>query len=256
MIITLTTDWGTTDFYLPLLKGEILSALPEVRLVDITHDIPRYDYIKTAFVLANSFHHFPKGTVHLIGVGSVPEAHSKYLAVLYRGHYFIGTDNGIFSLIMEDEKVTIVELGEQVNSSFPMLDIFMKPALALASGSPLSSLGKTRDGLIRSVMTKPSYDSNLLNGNIVYMDAFDNAITNISRQIFDEVGKGRPFTLYMRKFTYNITTISKNYNDVDRGDMMAFFNTLNLLEIGINRGNAGGLMGLKYRDPIRIEFHD
>ena len=108
---------------------------------------------------------------------------------------------------------------------------------------------------MRSLLAKPSYDSNMLTGSIVYMDSFENAITNIHQDLFNDICKGRDFTIYMRKFDYNITKISKNYNDVARADIVAFFNSLNLLEIAMNQGNAGGLLGLKYRDPIRIEFH-
>lgn len=255
MIITLTTDWGNSDFYLPALKGAMLTALPGVQLIDITHNIPRQDTIKTAFILSNCFYHFPKGTVHLIGVGSVPEKQGRHLAVLYKGHYFIGTDNGLFSLIMEEEKSTIVELEDTTRSSFPMLDVFMKPAVALAAGKPMSSLGKTREGIMRSLLAKPTVDANILSGSIVYMDAFENAITNIKKDFFEECSRGRSFTIYMRKFDYNITTLSSNYNDVGRGDIVAFFNSINLLEIAMNQGNAGGLLGLRYRDPIRIEFH-
>ena len=143
----------------------------------------------------------------MIGVGSVPENQGRHLVVLYKGHYFIGTDNGLFSLIMEDEKSTIVELTDDKNSTFPMFDVFLKPAIALASGKPMSSLGKTRDGIMRSLLAKPSYDSNMLTGSIVYMDSFENAITNIHQDLFNDICKGRDFTIYMRKFDYNITKI-------------------------------------------------
>ena len=137
-----------------------------------------------------------------------------------------------------------------------MLEVFLKPALALASGTPFHQLGKTRDGIVRSLTTKPSYDANILYASVVYMDQFENAITNVSKSLFEEVRKGRKFIIYIRKFNYNIETINTTYNDVPPGEIVAFFNTLDLLEIAINQGKAGGLLGIKYREQIRIEFHD
>src|SRR5690606_39703484 len=103
-IITLTTDLGHKDFYQAALKGSLLSLLPAVRIVDISHDIAPFDLQQAAFIIKNSYHYFPKKTVHLIGVDSVYNKDTRYLAMKYKGYYFIGADNGIFSLIFDDQR--------------------------------------------------------------------------------------------------------------------------------------------------------
>ena len=115
-IITLTTDLGYKDFYQAALKGSILKTLPKVTIIDISHEIEAFNISKAAFLLKNSFHYFPKGTVHLIGIDTVYSASNKYLALKYQDHYFVGADNGIFSLIFEE----IVAL----NFTIPTLSAF------------------------------------------------------------------------------------------------------------------------------------
>src|SRR3989338_5913938 len=103
-IITLTTDLGSSDFYVGALKGAILSQLADVTLVDITHNIPLYNFSKAAFIVRNCYKDFPQGTIHIIGVNPEIDAETAHVAIFYNGHYFIGADNGMFSLIFEDRK--------------------------------------------------------------------------------------------------------------------------------------------------------
>src|SRR3989344_8200052 len=109
-IITLTTDLGSTDFYVGSLKGAILSQLADVTIVDITHNIPLYDFSKAAFIVRNCYRDFPKGTIHVIGVNPETDAETTHVAIEYDGYYFIGADNGVFSLIFDNIPDKIVEL--------------------------------------------------------------------------------------------------------------------------------------------------
>ena len=144
-IITLTTDLGYKDFYQAALKGSILNTLPTVNIIDITHEIEAFNISKAAFLLKNSFYYFPKGTVHLIGIDTVYSAANKYLAVKYRDHFFVGADNGIFSLIFEEAPQQVVELNILQDLKFlhfPLADIFVKAACHLASGGVLVDIGE------------------------------------------------------------------------------------------------------------------
>src|ERR1700749_553474 len=102
-IITLTTDLGDKDIYQAALKGSILKLLPTVNIVDITNSVAAYNVQQAAFILKNSFYYFPEGTVHLIGIDTVFNEHTRYLAIRYKKHFFVGSDNGIFSLMFTQE---------------------------------------------------------------------------------------------------------------------------------------------------------
>ncbi len=110
-IITLTTDLGDKDIYQAALKGSILKSLPLVNIVDITHSVAAFNVQQAAFILKNSFYYFPDATVHLIGIDTVYNNDTKYLAVRYKEHYFVGADNGIFSLMFDSEPDEIVEIN-------------------------------------------------------------------------------------------------------------------------------------------------
>src|SRR6476661_7302001 len=133
-IITLTTDLGSKDFYQAALKGSILSLLPTVNIVDITHEVSAFNIPQAAFLLKNSFHYFPKDTVHLIGIDSVFNEETRYLALKYKDHYFVGSDNGISSLLFDSEPEEMVELNIMQDLKFlhfPLSDIFAKAATHL-----------------------------------------------------------------------------------------------------------------------------
>src|ERR1700759_4425030 len=110
-IITLTTDLGDKDIYQAALKGSILKLIAGVTIVDITHSVAAFNVQQAAFILKNSFHYFPDGTVHLIGIDTVYNTNTKYLMVRYKGHYFVGADNGIFSLMFTDEPQEMFEIN-------------------------------------------------------------------------------------------------------------------------------------------------
>jgi len=109
-VITLTTDLGHKDFYQAALKGSLISELPDVRIVDITHEIPAFNIPRAAFVLANAYHYFPKKTVHIIGINTLFHEGSRYVAMMYNDHFFVGADNGIFSLLLNGDKAASVVL--------------------------------------------------------------------------------------------------------------------------------------------------
>ena len=110
-IITLTTDLGDKDIYQAALKGSILKLLPSVNIVDITNNVSAFNIQQAAFILKNSFHYFPDNTVHLIGIDTVFNNNTKYLAIKYKNHYFVGADNGIFSLMFNAEPDEMVEIN-------------------------------------------------------------------------------------------------------------------------------------------------
>jgi S-adenosylmethionine hydrolase len=258
-IITLISDLGYKDYYLPALKGTIYSQWADATIVDITHEIKPFDTLHAAFVLKNSYPNFPKGTVHLIGINAEASIHQPHIAVQKDDQFFIGADNGIFSLLFSSPPDKIIELNIKQESdclTFPLRDVFVKAACHLARGGTIELLGIKRTELIEKTMFRPASDNYMIRGNVLYVDIYENVITNVSRDHFHEVGKGRPFTIYFRKSEYNISSICTKYSDVPEGEKLALFGTSGYLEIAINKGTAARLFGLKQNDSLRIEFHD
>jgi S-adenosylmethionine hydrolase len=255
-IITLTTDLGHKDFYQAALKGSILSQLDTANIVDISHEVSAFNIPQAAFILKNAFYYFPKGTVHLIGIDSVFNEKTRYLAIKYRNHYFVGSDNGIFSLLFEEDPSEIVELNIMQDLKFlhfPLSDIFPKAVSHLAKGGKLSEIGIPVSGIEEKMTIQPVIEPDIIRGSVIYIDSFQNIITNITKELFTSLQKNREFTLYFKR-NDSISQLSWHYNEVPEGEKLCLFGISNHLEIAINKGNASGLLGLHLGDIVRIEF--
>ncbi len=255
-IITLTSDLGLKDYYVASVKGAILSRCPEAVIVDITHEIPPFDIIQTSIILKNCYRDFPEGTIHIIGVNSEKHQDIPHVAVEYNGHFFIGADNGIFSLIFDKEPDKIVEINfEEVKfTTFATKDVFARAACLLAQKQDIHLLGTPKDALEQKSMFRAISEGDLIKGMVIYIDHYGNVLTNVTQSMMQEIGQGRPFTLYFRGGDYNISKIHRYYHDVPEGERVALYNSSGFIEIAINKGNANKLFGIKQGDPIRIEF--
>ena len=143
--VTLTTDFGHKDYSIAVIKAALLSQIPGVNIIDISHQISPYNHSETAYILKNSYAAFPNGSIHIIGVESEFTPENIHLAMEFDGHFFIGADNGIFSLIKEElksNKIVAINIHKSVITSFPVLDVFVKVACHIARGGTLEIIGK------------------------------------------------------------------------------------------------------------------
>tara|TARA_B100000925_G_scaffold288531_1_gene269688 strand:+ start:339 stop:1124 length:786 start_codon:yes stop_codon:yes gene_type:complete len=258
-IITLTTDLGTVDHYVSAVKATILRQLDNANIVDISHDIPSFNIIHAAFVLKNVYQEFPAGSIHIIGVNAETNEDNSHLAVYANGHYFVGTDNGIFSLLLDlkpDKIVEITTTRESDNENFPVKDVFAKAACHIARGGTLEIIGTEIKQFSKEfAKLEALHDKNSIRGSIIHIDHYGNAITNISQRLFKDVAKGRAYTINLgSKEHYSLNTIKRKYNEVQAGDAVALFISTDFLTISINNGSASSLMGLHINDTVRIEF--
>ncbi len=254
-IITLISDWGYTDFYLASVKGMIYRYLPEVRIVDISHSLKTYDIVEAAYIIKNSYPSFPDGTVHIIGLNTEESIKHAHTIVYYKKQYFIGTDNGVFSMIFDGEPDMIVELDVLLDSTvntFSTRDRFVKAATHLAEGKPIEELGDVKTELVNMFLFEPSADKEGIKGIVTYIDNFENLFTNISFELFNKTINGKKFEI--RFNSYIINSISNSYSDVRPGEMLALFASNEMLEIAINKGDAASLLGMKKLSPITIRL--
>lgn len=256
-IITLTSDWGLKDHYLAAVKGTILNYLPEARIIDISHNINPFDAEQAAFVIKNSYKSFPKGTIHIIGVSTEESDKYPHTVIFHEGHYFIGTDTGVFSMIFEKTPEKIFELDIPQDSdhfTFSSRDRFVKAAIHIAQGKKLEELGNKKNTINQKILFRPVVDNNLIKGLVIYVDEYENIITNINEKLFREVGKNKKFSIMFRGESVN--KVHRSYNDVTAGEIVALFNSMDLLEIAMNQGKASSLLGLTVDDSVMIEFEE
>ena len=245
-IITLTTDLGLKDYYVSSIKASILNQYPDATIVDISHDVPKFDIAQAAFVVKNAMKDFPPGTIHILGVKPEASAATPHVAMYINGQYFIGADNGIFSLIFDQDPDKVVELT--INQDTDLLTFH------LARGGTLEIIGGPKDAFIQRSLFRAVVNEGMIRGTIIYVDSYGNVVTNINEKLFREIGKGKSFTIYFRESRYKIHQIVKSYNHIEEGDSLALFGATGYLEIAINSGNASQLLGLNINETIRIEF--
>lgn len=253
-IVTLTTDFGWQDYYLALIKGGLLGQNPTLNLVDLTHQIENYDIVRASFIFKNAWHHFPQGTIHILTVND-SNGPSSFLAMEKDGHFFIGPDNGIFSLIFEEVPKEIYRLPAENGSNFELKDIFSRAVSHISEGRGLYSIGERQENLLTRISFQPVTGASHIRGAVIHIDNYDNVITNISRELFNKIGHSRPFRLTFKGHD-PILKICEHYYDVPIGEILCLFNSADHLEVAINMGNAAGLLGFDLEDTIQIEFLD
>jgi S-adenosylmethionine hydrolase len=254
-IITLTSDWGQRDYFLGAVKGKILNLLPSATIIDISHGISPFNLKQASFIIRHSYPHFPQGTVHILSILTEKTEKVPHLAVKCDGQFFIGADNGIFSLIFDHDPEMIISLSSSNENSLkeiPARDRFVESAVHLASGHPIEQLGEPLSQWKEQMHFLPVVSGEVIRGVVIYINQYENVVTNITRELFDKTSKGRKFVIEIRGETIN--TIGQSYQEVPIGEIVALFGSTGHLEIAINQGNAGSLLGLDINDPVRVEF--
>ena len=274
IFVTLTTDFGHKDYSIAVIKAALLSQIPEANIIDISHQISPYNHSETAYILKNSYTAFPKGSIHIIGVESEFTPENIHLAMEFDGHFFIGADNGIFSLIKEElksTKIVAINIHKSVITSFPVLDVFINVAAHISRDGALEVIGSPVNEIRELTNIKPviNPEGNKILGSVIYIDNYGNVVTNITEKLFKKIGKTRNFmisarTLKFRKIhnSYGGSidfSLPKEKREED-GKKVALFNSAGHLELAVYKsnpftvGSASSLFGLNYRDPITIEF--
>jgi S-adenosyl-L-methionine hydrolase (adenosine-forming) len=255
-IVTLLTDSGESDHYVAAMKAKILSVNPGLTIVDISHKIAACDIGHGAFVLKSVFRDFPSGTVHLTGVDSSGNKEDAFIALQLEDHFFVGVDNGLLGLISEKNHQQVVQLNSvnPIRTTFPEKDIFAQAAAKLASGVAITTLGKPLASFKKMTDRHVKANKRIIAGNVIRVDGYGNLITNIPKDAFDILSAGKTFTVQFGGEKFR--RIHKNYFEAEPGDCVLIFNSLGLLEIGMYKGHASELLGLKYDSPVNITFDE
>lgn len=261
-LITLTTDFGSDDAYVAAMKGAMLSIEPSLRLLDVTHCIDPQDILGAAFQLRQVIPYSSPGTIHLVvvdpGVGS-PRAP---IAAQFGDQYFIGPDNGLLSLILdqrEPDALVLLDHPEFWYSSSPSAtfhgrDIFGPVAAHLARGRSIEQVGTSTESYRRLSWARPIADEEGIQGWVVHVDRFGNAITNIPRSLLDADERSKRAKCYVGSVI--LEGIHTTYSDVTLGEPLAIIGSADFLEISVNGGNASTLLSIPKGSRVSFLFGD
>lgn len=245
-IITLTTDFSTSDAYMGAMKGAILSICPGVTIVDITHEIPPQDIFKAAFVLRSVYRYFPQGTIHVVVVDPGVGSDRRRIAMRCGDYYFVGPDNGVFTYpVREDGVVECVELDAPDGQgrrgvTFDGRDVFGPAAARIACGASLGEIGRPAENPVLLDIPEPVIGEFSVEGRIIYIDSFGNCVTNIKAGDIAHLGD----EVEVIVDEHRVGCLRNTYADVAVDEVLALVNSVELVEIAVNRGSAEESLGI------------
>jgi S-adenosyl-L-methionine hydrolase (adenosine-forming) len=234
-IITLLTDFGTTDSYVAEVKGVLLSRAPATTLVDITHDVPPGNVRAGQYLLSRAWPRFPAGTVHLVVVDPGVGTDRRALAAQAGGHRFVGPDNGLFTSLPDDARFVALPILRDASPTFHARDVFAPAAARLAAGARLDELGTPVSDLVRAIVSSPRVSETAVLGEVVYVDRFGTLISNIPRDLI------RPGAA-IRVADTSVGPLRRTFGDVATGKMVAFFGSGGMVEIAVRDGSAAAIL--------------
>ena len=262
-IITLTSDYGLRDPFVPALHGALMGSIPDVHIEDISHDIQPFHIAQSAYVISEAFPYFPKNSIHLIAVKEGFSGRVDSLLMRKEGHYFMAPDNGILALIRREIKPQwIFRLNfHNATTLFPARDIFVPAAAHLLKGGEPEVLGQKVTEIESPSNFRAEYkeSEDCIRGSFIHIDRFGNLVSNISSRLIEEHRRGRGLRIITSR-SRPIARLSQFYDDVSDGNVVALINSSGYLEIAINRSSgpeyngASQLLGLYLRDPIEVAF--
>ncbi len=263
-IITLTTDFGLKDPFAGLMKGVILGINPDARIIDITHNIQRHNVFEASQVVAMSYKYFPSATIHIAiidpGVGSM----RRRLLVVTEDHYFIGPDNGIFSPIFEDLKSTFFKVYHLTashyflpmsGSTFHGRDIFAPIAAWLSKGVESYKMGEQIDDYIKIPAPKSvTSDNNTVTGEIIAIDNFGNAISNIKRDGLSKLADVDSKENFKVVFNNETLSLVYYYAEIETEKLAAIINSFGHIELFVFRESASEKYNIKIGDRVVVSL--
>jgi S-adenosyl-L-methionine hydrolase (adenosine-forming) len=246
-LLTLTSDIGSPDYLVGAVKAQLLQLNADLQIIDISHNIPPFNYPQAAYVCRSAIKNFPDFSYHLILVNLFEKKPEQILLAFHKNQYLLCADNGLLTMILEEtpEMIIGIPLDKMAIKNTTYITSVMGSVInQLVNGESIKNIGIADVPYMEKRHLRPTLDNNSIEGQIVFIDSFENVIVNISHEQFEEQRKGRSFRIVFKRDEV-IDRISETYADVPEGEKLAMFNSAGYLEIAVNKGNAAGLFGLK-----------
>jgi S-adenosylmethionine hydrolase len=246
-LITLTSDIGHKDYLVGAVKGQLAQVNPDFRILDVCHDLSPFNHPQAAYICRNSIRHFPAFTYHIILVNLFEKKPEQLLLAFHKEQYLLCADNGLLTMILEGKPEMVIGLPlekTEIKNTLYCVKVMAQAIQGLVTGGGLLSIGVPDVPFVEKNHLRPVFGDNWIEGQIIFIDHFENVIVNITREEFEERRKGRSFRIVFKRDEV-IERISESYADVGDGEKLALFNSAGYLEIAIQKGNAAGLFGLQ-----------
>jgi hypothetical protein len=250
--VTVLTDFGLKDPYVAIMKGVMLSINPRLSFVDITHAVEAQDIREACFIIGEYYRYFSLGTVHLCVVDPTVGSSRKALVVSKKGHFFVGPDNGLFSLLLEGDAI-VHEISNprymlnSLSGTFHGRDVFAPAAAFLSLDTAIAEFGPPVSEPERLEGLLPYEEDGVLIGTVVRFDGFGNAISNVSFDLFRSFAKGEAFRIEIGDLTFD--RLSESYY---KGQYTCLVNSAGYLEFGLFRGDLALDLAIRKGDAVRI----
>jgi len=249
-IITLSTDIGTSDFIIGAFKGQLLTSGATGPVVDLTHQLSSSNFAEVAYICNNAFHYYPEETIHIIITSLFEYADAHFLIARFNKQYIICPDNGILTMITHQTPLEVFKIqvsDQQERTTMTLLGHYARAAAQLSKGRYPIQIAEKCMGFIERYPIRPTFGDDWIDGQIIFIDKFENVVVNISKEEFEACRKGRSFAItFGRNYASNqISKISENYSNANKDEYLASFNSAGLLELSIRGGNMAGLFGLQ-----------
>lgn len=246
-LVTLTSDIGQQDYLVGAVKGRLLRINPAFQIVDISHSLSPFNYPQAAYVCRSAIKNFPEFTYHIVLINLFEIKPDQMLLAFHKDQYLVCADNGLLEMILEDKPEMVIGIPmdkSAIKNTLYCIDVAAKAITQLSNGEPVQSIGAPDPDYIEKNPLKPLLSENWIEGQIIFIDNFENVIVNITQEQFEQQRKGRRFKIVFKR-DETIERISGSYADVPQGEKLVLFNSAGYMEIAINKGNAAGLFGLK-----------
>jgi S-adenosylmethionine hydrolase len=251
-VVTLTTEWKPYDIYNGIIKGKLCALCPDATIIENAGSVPPFNISLASFIIRNTYINYPKGSVHIICVHSEVHKGQDILLVKAKDHFFIGTNNGIFNLILNSDPDEVVSID--IKGGDDELNVFAETAAGILSGKALSDLGSPVKTVMEKIPFRATIDKDVIIGSIIFIDSYGNAFSNITREVFYRVFENKDYRILIQSNKNYTDQISVKYSDVPVGEMLARFNQLDLLEIAINGADVSELLGIEVGSAVRIDL--
>lgn len=245
-IVTLSTDIGQADFIVGAIKGQLLKAVPNANIIDISHQLSSQNYIQAAYICSNAFKYYPASALHIVIVNLFDAMPACLLIAKHNNQFIACPDNGILTMITGSKPDNIIAINVEQKNYLGVLEctqVIVNAFIKLSNGESFDSIGEKITEIVEKYPLRSTAGSDWIDSQIIFIDNFENVVVNLTYNEFEEHRKGRDFKII---FTRNedIIKLSKNYASVAHGEILAWFNSAGYLEIAVNKGNLAGLFGL------------
>ena len=246
-LVTLTSDIGEQDYLVGAVKGRLLRINSTFQLVDITHRLSPFNYPQAAYICRNAIKNYPEYSFHIVLVNLFDSRPEQLLFAFHRDQYLICADNGLLGMILEEKPEIVLGIPldkSAIKNTLYCIDVAARAITQLVNGEPIQNIGIPDTQYIEKNPLRPTLGEDWIEGQIIFIDNFENVVVNITQEQFEEQRKGRRFKIVFKRDEV-IERISGSYADVPQGEKLVLFNSAGYMEIAINKGNAAGLFGLK-----------